>query len=509
MTAPRTSDRVQHASLALIASKLDCATIVGDSAVCVGGVQHDSRKVTDGDLFVARKGDKVDGLAFVADAVARGAVAVMAGRDHAPQACAVPVLLVGDIRTAIGQAALVVYGDPSAQMPVIGITGTNGKTTTSYMMQALIDRTGGRAGVLGTLGAHFEGLDLASGHTTPEADEVVRIAARMSRAGASHMVMEVSSHALAQARVDAMHFQVAAYTNLTRDHLDFHGTMEAYAQAKTRLFFDLHPASAALMIDDDFGRSLASRLSIPLVRVSRRPDSAADIRPLSGVEHDARGIRCKVATPAGSVDLQSTLVGEHNLSNLLLALGIGSALGTDMSVAAAALSSPIVVPGRLERCDSPGDDLVVLADYAHTPDAIEHALGAIRPLTTGKVHCVFGCGGDRDRTKRPMMGEVVGRLADVAIVTNDNPRGEPPVAIVREILSGMQQSSAEVLVEPERDCAIELAILSAQPGDVVLLAGKGHEPYQILGAITRHFDDREQARQALAVRRANRARRAP
>ncbi len=505
MTTPRPpADGAYEARLDAIAAAVHGSRVLGEAAVVVRGVRHDSRLLSQGDLFVARRGEHSDGLAFVSDAIARGAAAVMAQRDHAPQSCSIPVLLVPDIRTAIGQAATVVYGDPTRELCVVGITGTNGKTTTSFLAQAALNRLGKRAGVLGTLGAHFEGLDLGSVHTTPEADEVVRLAARFKHAGASHLVMEVSSHALAQARADAVRFGVAALTNLTRDHLDFHGTMQAYAQAKSRLLLDLAPEAAAINVDDPFGATIAQRVRCPLVRVSQQHGSAADVHPDSEVLHDALGIRCDVTTPGGKARLESELVGEHNLSNLLLALGICVALGLDARQAAQALSGRVVVPGRLERCDGQDDDVIVLVDYAHTPDALQRALLAIRSLTRQRVHCVFGCGGDRDRSKRPLMGEIAGRLADVAIVTNDNPRTELPESIVDAILSGMQGAAASVVVEPERERAIELAITGAGGGDVVLIAGKGHESNQIVGATTRHFDDREQAARALSVRRAAR-----
>lgn len=475
--------------------------VVGSAGATVRGIRHDSRRIGPGDLFVARRGERTDGLQFIAQTIASGATAVMVQRDHVPETCGVPMLVVDDIRSAIGRAASVIYGDPTSRLAVVGITGTNGKTTTSFLTRAAIDGAGGRAGVLGTLGAHFPGVDLPSTHTTPEADEVMRVAATLSASSATHLVMEVSSHALDQRRADAVRFRVAAYTNLTQDHLDYHGTLEAYAAAKQRLFVDLAPASAAVMIDDEFGQTLALTTRAPCVRVSRHRQSTADVRPVSQVQHDASGIRCAVATPSGVVNLESPLIGEHNLSNLLLALGITSALGLSVEASALALAQAPHVPGRLERCDGPGDDIVVLVDYAHTPDALERALNAIRPSTSGRVVCVFGCGGDRDRAKRPLMGSIVGKLADDAFLTNDNPRSESPEAIAEAVLGGLKGGQARVTVELDRQGAIEMAVLGASSGDVVLIAGKGHEPYQIIGEQTRHFDDREQARRALALRR--------
>ncbi len=476
--------------------------IVGNTSARVRGIRHDSRRIEPGDVFVARRGERTDGLQFIDETVARGASAVMVQGDHVPQRCTVPMLVVDDIRTAIGLAASEIYGDPTSRLAVVGITGTNGTTTTSFLTRAAIDGAGGRAGVLGTLGAHFPGVDLPSTHTTPEADEVMRVAAKLRAGNATHLVMEVSSHALDQRRADAVRFRVAGYTNLTQDHLDYHGSLAAYAAAKQRLFVDLAPSAAAIMVDDEFGASLAQMTRAACLRVSRDRQSLADVRPASQVLHDAAGTRCDVTTPAGKVRLESPLIGEHNLSNLLLALAIAVALELPVEASAAALSKAPHVPGRLERCDGPGDDIVVLVDYAHTPDALQRALEAIRPSTSGRVACVFGCGGDRDRGKRPLMGAIVGRLADDAFLTNDNPRSEEPAAIAEAVLAGLRGRAARVTVELDRRSAIEQAVLGASPGDVVLIAGKGHEPYQIIGEQTRHFDDREEARRALELRRA-------
>lgn len=481
------------------------AVLVGSGEVLVRGIRHDSRAIQPGDVFVARRGERTDGLQFVRQTIAHGAVAVLAQREHAPVDCSVPVLFVDDIRTAIGRAASAIYGEPTSALAVVGLTGTNGKTTTSYLARAAIDGAGGRAGVLGTLGARYRDVEFPATHTTPEADEVMRIAATMREHDATHLVMEVSSHALAQRRADAVKYRVAAYTNLTQDHLDYHGTLEAYAAAKQRLFEELAPEFAAVMIDDDFGEKLARLTEGRCVRVSRRSSAAADVRPCSAVEHDARGTRCEVRTPSGVIRLESPLVGEHNLSNLLLAIGIVTCLGLPLDLAMQALRVAPPVPGRLERCDGPEDDVLVLVDYSHTPDALERALSTIRPLTSGRVHCVFGCGGDRDRAKRPLMGEIAERLADEAILTNDNPRSESPDDIAKAVTSGLRGRGANVRVELDRQRAIDLAVLDASPGDVILIAGKGHEPYQIVGDQTRHFDDREEARRSLGLRRSRAA----
>jgi UDP-N-acetylmuramoyl-L-alanyl-D-glutamate--2,6-diaminopimelate ligase len=485
------------------------AEIVGDPSVRVRGVRHDSRAVEPGDLFVARRGEKVDGVRFVRDALVRGATAVMAApgalEPHALRALGVPVLVVDDPATALGFAASAVYGHPSFSLEVVGITGTNGKTTTAHLARAAIDGALGASvcGVLGTVGHRFGDWHSPAEHTTPEADEIARVMAEMRSRGATHVAMEVSSHALELGRVRAVHVRVAALTNLTQDHLDFHGSMQAYGDAKARLFTELGPGSAVLNVDDAFGRDLAARVKAPLVRVSARPDagdSAAEIAPRE-VRLDASGTRATVRTPAGDVSLASRLVGAHNLENLLLALGIAHALELDLGRAAAALSLEPGAPGRFERCDVDADDVTVLVDYAHTPDALVRALEAVRAVTQGRVWCVFGCGGDRDATKRGPMGEAVARRADVAVVTNDNPRTEDPQAIAAAVVAGVRAAGAEPVVELDRRRAIDLAVRSASPGDAVLIAGKGHEDYQILGMVKLPFDDRIEARRALAARR--------
>jgi UDP-N-acetylmuramoyl-L-alanyl-D-glutamate--2,6-diaminopimelate ligase len=350
------------------------------------------------------------------------------------------------------------------------------------------------------VGHTFDGWRADAEHTTPEADEVARTMAAMRARGATYVAMEVSSHALELGRVRAVRFRLAALTNLTQDHLDFHGSMAAYAAAKARLFTELGPGGAVLNVDDAFGRDLAARVKTPLVRVSARPGTDADIVPRTA-RIDARGIEAVVRTPAGDVPIAARLVGAHNLENLLLALGIAHSLELDLARVAAALSQEPGAPGRLERCDGEGDDIVALVDYAHTPDALARALDAVRAVTDGKVWCVFGCGGDRDPTKRGPMGEAVGRRADIAIVTNDNPRTEEPRAIAEAVVEGVRAAGKEPCVELDRRKAIDFAVRSASGGDVVLVAGKGHEDYQVVGTVKHPFDDRSETRRALEARR--------
>ena len=474
------------------------ARVKGDASVRVSSLCQDSRRVRRGELFAARPGISENGATFVRDAVQRGAAAILVEKGALLPELGVPVVEVHDPRLALALAAEALQGFPSASVRVVGITGTNGKTTTSWLAQQAINGAGGRAARLGTLGFSFQAECVDSSLTTPEADEISRYVARVRERGGSELVMEVSSHALAQARVDAIRFAVAAFTNLTQDHLDYHGSMDEYARAKRRLFEELEPSASAVNVDDPLGREIARFAHRRLLRVSRVAE--ADVFPRR-VEHDARGIRGEIVLPSGAVELQSRLVGEHNLDNLLMALAISEALGFAAARAAIALGQAAAVPGRLERCDVPRDDVIVLVDYAHTPDALRRALAAVRALGRGRVICVFGCGGDRDPEKRAIMGEVVAAGADRAMVTNDNPRSEAPEAIARAIELGLRAGAASHEIELDRSLAIERAVLEASPGDVVLIAGKGHESYQIIGAERRRFDDRFEARRALALRR--------
>ena len=487
--------------------------VSGDPATFITGVHHDSRRVGHGDAFVARPGLRTHGERFVADAIARGSSVVIAPRGVASPSSDVAWIETEDAAVALAFASAAVYGHPTFALEAVGITGTNGKTTTSYLVHACIEACGGRPGLVGTLGYRFADIDLPATHTSPEADELSRIAHAMRVRGASHLVMEVSSIALAARRVEAVRFRVVALTNLTQDHLDYHGTMEAYAEAKARLFVDLGPGAAVINVDDPFGRDLGLRLaprgltgptSATLIRYSAKPNASssdADVAP-TAVRHTPAGISLTVRTPAGMFAIESPLVGGHNVQNLLAAVSIAHLLDFDLRRVAEALSEPIAIAGRLERCDDPtSDDVIVLVDYAHTPDALARVLDSVRAYGQHRVVCVFGCGGDRDPTKRPLMGEAVGRGADMAFVTNDNPRSEDPQAIIDAILPGLSGNSAAVVVELDRARAIERAVIEAAPGDIVLIAGKGHEPYQIIGSVTHPFDDRVEARKALGRRR--------
>ncbi len=497
------------------------AEIAGDGAVRVRGVHHDSRIVQPGDLFVARRGVTSDGARFLEDAAARGAVAVLAARGAFPAAAtALSVLWVDDAAIGLAHAAAAICGHPSFALDVVGVTGTNGKTTTTHLVRAALDGALGvpACGIIGTIGSSFAGeaAPPSASHTTPEADDLARTMAWMRRRGAGYVAMEVSSHAVALKRVLAVRFRVAAFTNLTRDHLDFHGTMEAYADAKARLFLDHGPAVAVVNVASDAGRDLATRIRAArvtrVISVTSRPGEPADVAPID-VDFGARGLAATISTPEGTVSLRSRLVGAHNLENLVVTLGIVHALELDLGRAVRALASEPGAPGRLERVDVE-DDVTVLVDYAHTPDALERVLASVRAFAPGRVVCVFGCGGDRDPSKRAPMGEAAARGSDVCVLTSDNPRTEDPRAIADEAEAGIRAAGTSpvtwsdvgagargFVVELDRRAAIEAAIASALPGDVIVLAGKGHEDHQIIGREKRPFDDREEARRALARRR--------
>jgi UDP-N-acetylmuramoyl-L-alanyl-D-glutamate--2,6-diaminopimelate ligase len=498
---------VTGVSLAELVREGVAREVRGDASVVVHGVQHDSRRVVAGELFAAIPGTSADGSAFVAEAVQRGAAAVLLERGL--DGLVVPQVIVADARRALGHAAAVVFGHPTFALDVVGITGTNGKTTTSYLVEAAIAAAGGRPAVMGTVTFRGPGIERVASHTTPEGDDVARFAREVVDAGASHLVMEVSSHGLALHRVDAVRFRVAAFTNLTQDHLDFHGDLEKYGEAKARLFVDLDPGSAVLNVDDPFGAALAARVRAPRWRVSMRAGADAEVRAVSWTA-GREGIRARVTTPRGEMALNSPLLGAHNLENLLVALGCALALDLDPEGALRGLAAAKGAPGRLERVEDPRD-VAVLVDYAHTPDALARALAALRPVTPGRLLVVFGCGGDRDRGKRPQMGEAAARGADVVVVTSDNPRTEVPGEILKAIEPGVHQgglsrvagdlagaASGYVVIEDRRE-AIAAAIGAARAGDTVLIAGKGHEDYQIVGTTKRPFDDRIEAARAIAA----------
>jgi UDP-N-acetylmuramoyl-L-alanyl-D-glutamate--2,6-diaminopimelate ligase len=408
-----------------------------------------------------------------------------------PLGTSVPEILVDDVRAAMAPAAAALAGDPTARLTTVGITGTNGKTTSAFLVRALLEAGGRRTGLLGTVTAIVGGEQHAVARTTPEAIDLQRTFADMLAAGDDAVVMEVSSHALSLHRADAIHWTAAVFTNLTQDHLDFHADMEDYFLAKRRLF-EAGPELAIVNVDDPYGARLAA--DFPLATTVAIDTPAADLR--------ATGIRSEMTGStfdAGGLTLRSPLPGRFNVMNVLGAVAAVRALGVDDATIAAALPAAGRVPGRFEPVDE-GQPFAVLVDYAHTPDSLENVLGAARPLTAGRLVCVFGCGGDRDRGKRPQMGAIAARLADHTIVTSDNPRSEEPAAIVDEILAGIEDRSAtEAIVD--RHEAIERAVAHARPGDIVVIAGKGHEQGQeFAGGRKLPFDDVGVAREALRAR---------
>ncbi len=462
----------------------------------VNAIEFSSRDVAPGALFFCVPGTTVDGHGFAADALERGAVALVVERKldiNAPQ------FLVDDAREALALCSANFYGMPSRKLDLVGITGTNGKTTTCFLVEHLVRHAGRRAGLIGTVECHVADEVCPSLHTTPESRDFQELLARMVDAGVDVCACEVSSHALDLGRVRGSSFAVAAFSNLTQDHLDYHKTMEDYFAAKARLFTEYEPAASVICTDSDAGRHMA-QLVADAGRTLYRVGSGADcdVR-LVEARFDARTTRIDLEACGEWLHVTLPLVGRFNVENALVAFGIGLALGFTNEAIVSALESAPQVPGRLERVTGskgahPG--FGVLVDYAHTPDSVAKAIDAVRAVTDGRVLCVFGCGGDRDHGKRPKMGTAA-LAADFAIVTSDNPRTEDPDAIIEQILSGMKGHEERYAVMPDRAEAIRFAIGRAREGDVVLIAGKGHEDYQIIGNVKHHFDDREVAAAAI------------
>jgi UDP-N-acetylmuramoyl-L-alanyl-D-glutamate--2,6-diaminopimelate ligase len=473
----------------------------------IRGLTDDSRRVVAGGCFVAVRGLRADGHRFIPQAVERGARAVVAEPPDPLPGEAVGRILVPDTRRALPRLADAYFGHPSRALTVVGITGTNGKTTTSYLCEALLRARGLATGIIGTIQYVVKDRAREASQTTPDAIELQGLLAEMVTAGVGGVAMEVSSHALELHRVDGVAFDVAVFTNLTQDHLDFHKTMEGYAAAKRRLFFELlsaggkSGATAVLNGDDPVGAEWARTLPGRVLTFGLSPGCV--IRPLQH-ESGLGGIRLLAASPAGSVRIVSPLIGEHNVMNLLGAVGVGIALGLDPPAVAGALASVTRVPGRFEQVET-GQDFLVVVDYAHTPDALQRVLETARRLTPGRLGVVFGAGGDRDRGKRPVMGRIAATLADRVWLTSDNPRSEDPAAIIEEIAAGVVPPPRLGYAKcADRRGAIQQAIAWASPGDTVVLAGKGHEPYQIIGQEVLPFDDRLVAREALAGRASER-----
>ena len=459
----------------------------------------DSRAVKAGSVFVAYPGTARDGRDFIAEAIAKGAAAVLWERRGFAwdERWAVPNLGIEGLRGRISEIAGQVYGDPSAALWMAGVTGTNGKTSVATWIAQALDGLGRRAAIIGTVGNGLVGELAEARNTTPDAIVLQRLLADYRRRGAHAAAMEVSSHGLDQERVAGIAFDAAVFTNLTRDHLDYHGSMEAYAEAKYRLFSLRGLGHAIVNVDDEWGRRFAGRLAAGALELVTYGTGAGARLAASEVRLAADGVRFRLASPWGQGEVAAPVLGAFNVSNLLAVTGALLAAGVGFDEALAALAKLSPVAGRLERLGG-GDAPLVVVDYAHTPDALEKALAALRPSVGpgARLLCVFGCGGDRDPGKRPLMGAVASRLADQVIVTSDNPRGEDPRAIIAQVLEGGAGRPAEALAD--RQVAIFAAVHQARAGDVVLVAGKGHETYQEIGGVRHPFSDREVALAALA-----------
>jgi len=481
----------------------------------VRDIVHDSRKVTPASLFVAVRGFHSDGHQFISQALQQGAAAIVAEqREGLPVPVDTPLIIVKDSRRALALLSNAFFGYPSQRLKLIGITGTNGKTTTTYLVKSIIEAAGHKAGLIGTIDYRVGDKVYPAPNTTPESLELQRLLSEMVGLGVDHCVMEVSSHALALGRTAGCEFVAAGFTNLTQDHLDFHESMDAYFQAKLSLFSGLSSESWAIVnIDDARGVEIVRKTRARVITTGF--SELANVRPAGAIRHGIHGLMFDAASPEGTIPVESPLVGRHNIYNILTAIGLGAALGIDSDRIARGLRNMKAVPGRMEKVEE-GQPYGVVVDYAHTEDAITRLLEAVREIAARKIITVFGCGGDRDRGKRPKMGEAALNGSDVVIITSDNPRTEDPLSIIREIERGLAEDGMKTSVPegakqgatekkpyfviPDRHTAVSVAVNLAGPGDVVVLAGKGHEDYQIIGEKKMHFDDREVAREEIRKR---------
>ncbi len=461
----------------------------------ISSVAYDSRQVRPGGLFFAIQGEKTDGHRFIPQAMEVGAAGVVSERE-APSELSAYWIHVPKIRRALASIARNFFGHPDAKLRLVGITGTNGKTTTAYLLESIFHAAGIRAGLFGTIEYRLGGRTLPALNTTPESLDLLGYLAELLGAGGQAAVMEVSSHALAQERVWGFRFSAAVFTNLTRDHLDYHKDFEGYFGAKRRLFEGVGsdpPEVVVVNLDDPWGKRLLELPSPRRITFGLGPD--AEVNPKRWTQQP-NGLRVSVTTPQGQLDIASSLVGRANLANLLAAIAAALGLGVPGEAIVRGIADLRQVPGRFEQVDE-GQPFLVVVDYAHTDDALKNVLSVARELTSKRLIVVFGCGGERDRTKRPLMGEVAGGMSDLAILTSDNPRGEDPLRIMSDALVGLQKTGKPYVAEVDREAAIRKALGGARPGDVVVLAGKGHETYQVLKDRTIPFDDREVARKIL------------
>jgi UDP-N-acetylmuramoyl-L-alanyl-D-glutamate--2,6-diaminopimelate ligase len=466
----------------------------GDLSTAVTGATLDSRRVSPGDLYAAVPGAHEHGAVYWAQAHDGGAVAVLTDATGATRVGDVPVLVVPDVRRVLGRASALVYGEPAAQLRTIGVTGTQGKTTTTRLLESGLTGAGVPAAVIGTVGTRILGEDVSSALTTPEAPDLQRLFRRMVDAGVEACSMEVSSHALVMGRVGGVVYDVAAFLNLGRDHLDFHHDMDDYFEAKAQLFDPEHSVRGLVSVDDAWGERLVDRARVPVQTISATGRDA-DWSALD-VELSPTGATFRVRGPGIDIGAGCPIPGGFNVANTLAAVAAAATVGYDAQAVASAIAAGPGVPGRLEAVDE-GQDFVVVVDYAHKPDAVEAALATLRSVTSGRLIVVLGAGGDRDPGKRPFMGEIAARAADVLVVTDDNPRSEDPASIRRAILDGTRGGTAEVIEIGDRRAAIAEAVSLATAGDVVLIAGNGHESGQEVAGVLHPFDDRVVAREEL------------
>jgi len=479
---------------------LDAEMPAGPGNLEIRQVACDSRKVQPGALFFALHGAKADGNTFIHEAVKRGAVAIASAEPAAASRPAgVAWIRVADARKALAIASGNFFGNPANGLQLVAVTGTNGKTTTTSVVDAMVKASGRKTGLFGTIAYHTPRGDYPAPNTTPESVDLQGFLAEIRDAGGQYAVLEASSHSLAMDRLWGCHFQAAVFTNLTREHMDYHKTFEDYFSAKKRLFEGTGkgpPEVAVVNADDEFGKRLTG---LAKKTVTYGLESHADITT-KRFQLSFDGLTFSAQTPNGKVQVASSLVGRINVYNLLASIGAAQALGLSNEVIETGIRSLESVSGRFQRVDL-GQPFLVIVDYAHTDDALENLIRTARELNPkGRIITLFGCGGEKDRTKRPIMGEVTGRLSDLTILSSDNPRGEDPLKIISDIIVGLQKTAGKYLIEPDREKAIGLAMDEARAGDMVLLAGKGHENYQILGDRTFEFDDRVEARRALRQR---------
>ena len=473
--------------LSAVADAVRGAELHGDAGVIVREVGFDSRQVVPGALFFCVPGDNTDGHGHARDAIRAGAVALVVERWLDLD---VAQIRVRSVRDAMGPMSSVVFDEPSSSLTVVGVTGTNGKTTVVHLLDAVFRAAGHRTGAIGTVGAHIGDEPVTLARTTPEAPDLVRLLARMRDTGITAVAMEVSSHALDLGRVGGVRFDAGVFTNLSQDHLDHHGTMERYFSAKASLFTPERIDHAVVNLDDPWGRRL---VDTPVPLTTYGLDVEADVRG-----RDVRTTSSGITFRVDDRDVTSPLRGVFNASNCLAAIAVGRVLGIDEGAVLDGLAGAEQVPGRMEPIDA-GQDFLVVVDYAHTPDSIRTVLAAARPLATGRVIVVFGCGGDRDRAKRSPMGAAATEGADLTVITTDNPRSEDASGIIAEVERGAVAGGGSYVVEPDRRAAIRLAVRDARPGDVVVVAGRGHEPTQEVGDSFLPFDDRVVVREELAT----------